>query len=135
MKLIRNKKTKNITRIKYKPIAEANCIAIGGMIAFGKTTLIDALHNQYPNSKSVYELRENDPLQDLLLKGLYEKKVSPEVFQLYFVTIRFNRYKEEISKAEKNQLILFDRTIFEDRLFAHQNMMDKPIEFSFYDNL
>ena len=32
-------------------------------------------------------------------------------------------------------LILFDRTIFEDRLFAHQNMLDRPIQFTYYDQL
>lgn len=118
--------------IKFKKIKVANIIAVGGMIAAGKTTLVDAL-SQKLNCNVLYELDDNDEIQKALLKGLYEKQdIAPSVFQLYFFLRRFENYK----KAAKNDnYVIVDRTVFEDRLFAHQNMSADPITFTFYDNM
>lgn len=118
--------------VKFKKIKTSNIIAIGGMIAAGKTTLVNDLANDL-KCDVLLELDDNDEIQKSLLKGLYEKQdIAPSVFQLYFFLKRFSNYSKI---ATNNKLTIVDRTIFEDRLFAHQNMGDDPIVFSFYDNM
>ena len=110
----------------------ANSLAIGGMIGAGKSTLSRAL-GQKLEASVVYELNENDELQNLLLKKLYEgDKTSAIAFQVYFFCSRFDNYCNGVNN---NRISVFDRTIFEDRLFAHQNMTSDPIMFGFYDSM
>ncbi len=117
---------------EFKPIKRSNIIAIGGMIATGKTTLVEALAKKN-KADILLELDENDDIQKSLLKGLYEKQnIAACVFQLYFFLKRFDNYKNFVSN-HKN--VIVDRTIFEDRLFAHQNMVSDPVVFGFYDNM
>ena len=116
----------------YQPIKVTNAFAIGGMIGAGKSTLSRALGNAL-DAAVVYELKEDDHLQDLLLKKMYEgDKVSAITFQVYFFCNRFENYK---LKSSANKLHVFDRTIFEDRLFAYQNMIDNPVVFKFYEGI
>ena len=110
----------------------ANSLAIGGMIGAGKSTLSRAL-GDYLNIPVVYELKENDSLQDLLIQKMYEgNTVGAITFQVYFFWNRFENYKLQ-SKSEKPSV--FDRTIFEDRLFAYQNMIKDPVVFKFYEGI
>jgi deoxyadenosine/deoxycytidine kinase len=125
---------KVIGKSKKKTVLESNAVAIGGMIALGKTTLVNNLQKRFTGSKAVWELDNEDPLQKMLLEGLYKRTISAEFFQLYFVTKRFENYKNNIL-SHPESLLFFDRTIFEDRLFAHQNMLDRPIQFTYYDRL
>ncbi len=119
-------------KIEFKRIKVANIIAIGGMIAAGKTTLTEALSEEL-KCDVLYELDDNDEIQKALLKGLYEKQdIAPSVFQLYFFLRRFENYKKA---AQSDKYVIVDRTVFEDRLFAHQNMSADPITFTFYDNM
>lgn len=123
---------KNMKKIEFKKIKVANIVAVGGMIAAGKTTLTNALSKEL-NCNVLYELDENDEVQKALLKGLYEKQdIAPSVFQLYFFLRRFENYKKA---ANESNFVIVDRTVFEDRLFAHQNMSADPITFTFYDNM
>ncbi len=116
----------------FKKIKESNVIAIGGMIAAGKTTLVEELSKKL-NAKVLLELDDNDEIQKALLKGLYERNnIAASVFQLYFFLRRFDNY--QVITNEEN-ITIVDRTIFEDRLFAHQNMANDPIVFSFYDKM
>ena len=79
------------------------------------------------------KLNENDELQNLLLKRLYEgDETSAIAFQVYFFCSRFDNYRKGVLN---HNLSVFDRTIFEDRLFAHQNMTTDPIMFGFYDSM
>jgi deoxyadenosine/deoxycytidine kinase len=125
---------------EFKKIKVANCIAIGGMISSGKSSLIKGLESMIPNSKACYELAsengdtERAELDDILLKGLYSGKINPALFQLSFFINRFEKYKEQLTKNQ-DSLMLFDRTIFEDRLFAHLNMINQPILFTYYDQM
>lgn len=122
----------SLKKIEFKRIKVANIIAIGGMIAAGKTTLTEALSKEL-NCDILYELDENDEIQKALLKGLYEKQdIAPSVFQLYFFLRRFENYKKA---SQNSKFVIVDRTVFEDRLFAHQNMSADPITFAFYDNM
>lgn len=119
-------------KTEFKQIKVSNIIAVGGMIAAGKTTLVEALSKEL-SCDILYELDDNDEIQNALLKGLYEKQdIAPSVFQLYFFLRRFENYKKA---SKKNELVIVDRTVFEDRLFAHQNMSADPITFTFYDNM
>lgn len=119
-------------KTEFQKVKCCNIIAVGGMIAAGKTTIVKILSKKL-NCRVVYELDEKDEIQNVLLKGLYEKKKIPgAVFQLYFFLNRFDNY--EIN-ASKNDLCVVDRTIFEDRLFAYQNMVDDPTIFGFYESM
>ncbi|MGL5521936.1 MAG: deoxynucleoside kinase [Metamycoplasmataceae bacterium] len=117
---------------EFHKIRISNSFAIGGMIGAGKSTLSRALGEEF-KAATVFELDEKDELQNILLKKLYEgDKTSAIAFQVYFFCSRFDKYKEANGN---NQLTIFDRTIFEDRLFAHQNMTADPILFGFYDSM
>ena len=59
---------------QWKKQKEANCIAIGGMIAAGKSTLVNALSEKY-GFEPVYELSNNkDDLMYILLQKMYERE-------------------------------------------------------------
>ena len=120
-------------KTEFKKIKQSNVIAIGGMIASGKTTLMHNLAKRL-NCELIDEIDPNDEIQNVLLKALYEKKneVAPAVFQLYFFLTRFENYKRA---TKDDSLFLVDRTVFEDRLFAHRNMAKDPVTFGFYDVL
>ncbi|WP_031488804.1 deoxynucleoside kinase [Ureaplasma canigenitalium] len=112
----------------------SNSIVIGGMIAFGKSTLAEALHQEFQPSNVIYELQENDQLMSLLLQKMYERDnnvLFGSLFQLYFVLNRFKNYRDN---CNQENLTIFDRSIFEDWLFASANI-DKPSVFSYYDGL
>ncbi|MCV3743440.1 deoxynucleoside kinase [Ureaplasma sp. ES3154-GEN] len=118
----------------FKKNRIANAIAIGGMIAFGKSTLAEALHKAINKSHVVYELNDNDQLMQLLLQKMYEREnniLYGSLFQLYFVLNRFDNYKKN---CNQQNLTIFDRSIFEDWLFAHANI-NKPSVFQYYASL
>lgn len=118
----------------FRPLKVANCIAVGGMIAFGKSTLVQALSNKYPGAKVVYELEENDQLPTLLLSKMYDRSndmLFGSLFQLYFVLNRFDNYK---NNCNQEKLTIFDRSIFEDWLFAHENIT-RPEIFDYYASM
>lgn len=121
---------------QWKKQKEANCIAIGGMIAAGKSTLVNALSEKY-GFEPVYELSNNkDDLMYILLQKMYEReeKVAESVCQLQFILNRYERYKEG-NTANTNIVKIFDRSIFEDRLFAFHNLLDQPSVFEYYERL
>lgn len=121
-----------VPKAHFKKVKVSNSYAIGGMIGAGKSTLARAI-GETIDADIVFELNENDELQNLLLKKLYEgDKTSAIAFQIYFFCSRFDNYKKGITD---NNTTVFDRTIFEDRLFAHQIMAEDPITFGFYDSM
>ncbi len=119
--------------LKFKPIKYANVIVIGGMIALGKTTLAQSLIKHYDSQAQwIPELDNNDQLSMLLLEKMYERKddnLYASLFQLYFVIKRFQTYKSNINN---NKLSIFDRSIFEDWLFAKENL-NNPFLFGYYE--
>lgn len=122
--------SKKLDPANFQRIRVANSIAIGGMIGAGKSTLTRAL-GEALKADVIYELNENDELQNILLKRLYEGDETAAIaFQVYFFCSRFVNYRNGV---QNSNISVFDRTIFEDRLFAHQNMTADPIMFGFYD--
>lgn len=105
-------------------------IAIGGMIAAGKTTLSEEL-SKVVGADIKYEIDDENNTHLILLNDLYERKPDAgTVFQIYQLLKRLNQY-EEAAKQEKT--IILDRIFFEDRLFAHENMLGDIISFCHYD--
>ncbi|AAC71490.1 deoxynucleoside kinase [Mycoplasmoides genitalium] len=118
----------------FQPNKIANCIVIGGMIALGKTTIANTLANHIQAAKVVCELETNDQLVELLLAKMYERSdellYSP-LFQLYFTLNRFGKYQNNCNTINPT---IFDRSIFEDWLFAKHNII-RPAVFSYYNQL
>ncbi len=113
-----------------KKVKTNKTIAIGGMIAAGKTTLSNELSNVL-NAKVFYELDNENTTQLILLNDLYERKPDAgTVFQIYQVLKRIKQYEQAVNE---DQIIILDRIFFEDRLFAHENMLDNLINYCHYD--
>lgn len=120
---------------EFKKQKEANCIAVGGMISAGKSTIVEAIVKKY-GFEPVYEL-SNDPqdLMYILLDRMYQREIIAEsVCQLQFLLNRFERYKKALEKDDGITKV-YDRTIFEDRLFAFHNMLDQPTVYEYYEKL
>lgn len=119
----------------FKKQKEANCIAVGGMISAGKSTIVEAIVKKY-HFEPVYEL-SNDPndLMYILLDRMYQREIIAEsVCQLQFLLNRHHRYKNGLKNNPKVTKV-YDRTIFEDRLFAFFNMLDQPTVYEYYEKL
>ncbi len=117
---------------KTQKFSNNKVIAIGGMIAAGKTTLANDLAAKI-GAKVNYELDENNKTQDVLLEDMYKREPDAgTVFQLYLF---LKRHRQYVEASQSNTPIILDRTIFEDRLFAHENMLDDIISFSYYDRM
>lgn len=132
------KNTDLITKMKKKPnfhkIKVSNSIVVGGMIAFGKSTLVNAISQKMNNVNVVTELDESDVLSTLLLEKMYGRDnniIYGSVFQLYFVLQRFENFRRN---CNQENLTIFDRSIFEDWLFAHENIV-RPSVFRYYESL
>lgn len=105
----------------------ANCIVVGGQIASGKSSLVDALP-----FIGVQELCYGDNFQNILLKKMYEgDKIAGKILQFDMLLHRFEKYK---NLANKNKLHVFDRSILEDCLFSDFFINEKNAK-TFYYNL
>ena len=121
---------------EYKKQKEANCIAVGGMISAGKSTIVERLVKDH-GFEPVYEL-SSDPndLMNILLDRMYQREqIAESVCQLQFLLNRFTRYKNCINNSKNKKVKVFDRTIFEDRLFAFHNMLAQPTVYEYYEKL
>ena len=127
--ITKNKRKPNFHRIKV-----SNTVVVGGMIAFGKSTLVNALSKQLDNAHIVTEFDDNDQLAHMLLDKMYGREnniIYGSVFQLYFVLQRFEKFRQN---CNRENLTIFDRSIFEDWLFAHENII-RPSVFRYYESL
>lgn len=126
--------TKNKKKPNFHKIKVSNSIVVGGMIAFGKSTLVNAVAKELNDVNIVMELDEEDKLADLLLDKMYGRDnniIYGSVFQLYFVLQRFEKFRRN---CNQENLTIFDRSIFEDWLFAHENII-RPSVFRYYESL
>ena len=120
-------------QIRFKKIKYTNSIVIGGMIAMGKSTLAEAIIQHYPKATWVPEFDPSDDLCQMLLKKMYERddnNMYASLFQLYFVIKRFDNYKKHV--LHNKQMTIFDRSIFEDWLFAKENLNNSYL-FGYYE--
>ena len=128
-------KTRCVLHSYKKPI-EANAIAVGGMISAGKSTIVENLVKKY-GFEPVYELSDDpNDLMNILLDKMYQREqIAESVCQLQFLLNRFTRYKNCIMNSKNPATKVFDRTIFEDRLFAFHNMLNIPTVYEYYEKL
>lgn len=104
-------------------------IAVGGMIAAGKSNLASALGAAL-SIPVMSEYEEQDQIFDTLLSWLYEGKPNIEMMlQIYFLENSWLRQKEH-----KNHFIV-DRDIIEHWLFAQENLKAKPKIMNMYNGL
>lgn len=104
-------------------------IAVGGMIAAGKTNLSQRLSEEL-NLPVMTEYDGDDMVFNTLLKWLYDGIDNIEMLlQIYFLQNSWIRQKEY-----KNDFIV-DRDIIEHWLFAQENLKGKPEIMNMYNGL
>ena len=120
----------------FKKQKEANAIAVGGMISTGKSTIVERLAKVF-GFEPIYELSDDpNDLMNILLDKMYQREpIANSVCQLHFLLNRFKLYKQSILNSKIKKTKVFDRTIFEDRLFAFHNMLDEPSVYEYYEKL
>jgi deoxyadenosine/deoxycytidine kinase len=104
-------------------------IAVGGMIAAGKTNLCQRL-GEALDIPVMNEYEEKDKVFDNLLKWRYESKPNAEMLlQLYILQNSYTR-QQEYSKD-----FIVDRDIIEHWLFAQENLKAMPEVMNVYNGL
>jgi len=104
-------------------------IAVGGMIASGKSTLVKQLAEKY-NIPLMNEFEQDDDVFNTLLQWLYEGKENVEMLlQIYFL------HKHWLAQMEFNDNVIVDRHIIEHWLFAQINLSSKPKVLNMYNGL
>src|SRR3989304_1601341 len=95
-------------------------IGICGPIAAGKTSFCDCLLNTKPDEFCI----ERENLQNPFLSLFYQDPVKYAfMFQMYFVADRFESFynRSSSSSSSSSQNIVWDRTFWEDPVFARLN--------------
>ena len=106
-------------------------IAIGGMIASGKTTLINKLSEELPDYKVLSEYRKDDELFDTLLRETYEGNADAGLLlQIYFIQKHYKSQKENAAEPD----LIMDRHLIEHWLFSHNRLSD-PIIWQAYNTI
>jgi deoxyadenosine/deoxycytidine kinase len=104
-------------------------IAVGGMIASGKTNLVNRL-GEVLEMPVMPEYREDDDVFATLLGWLYEGKPNTEMLlQVYFLHDAWLRQKEY------SDHFVLDRDIIEHWLFAQENLKDTPEIMNMYNGV
>ena len=104
-------------------------IAVGGMIASGKSTLVESLAKTFGYAK-MDEFDKDDEVFNTLLKWLYEGKENVEMLlQIYFL------HKHWCSQKQLKGDTIVDRHIIEHWLFAQINLEKFPEVLNMYNGL
>jgi deoxyadenosine/deoxycytidine kinase len=104
-------------------------IAVGGMIAAGKSNLAQRLSTEL-DMPVMTEYEEKDKVLNTLLKWLYEGVPNVEMLlQVYFLQNSWLRQKE----YDNNFIV--DRDIIEHWLFAQENLKANPEIMNMYNSL
>jgi deoxyadenosine/deoxycytidine kinase len=104
-------------------------IAVGGMIAAGKSNLAQRLSTEL-DMPVMTEYEEKDKVLNTLLKWLYEGVPNVEMLlQVYFLQNSWLRQKE----YDNNFIV--DRDIIEHWLFAQENLQANPEMMNMYNSL
>lgn len=103
-------------------------IAIGGMIASGKSTLVNKIADHY-NYHTAEEFDSNDHVFNTLLEWLYEGVEDVEMLlQVYFLHKHW-----KVSKVYNDDVVV-DRHMIEHWLFAQHNIQE-PVIRNFYNGI
>jgi len=103
--------------------------AVGGMIASGKSTLVNKLAEHLEINK-MDEYDKNDEVFNTLLKWLYEGRENVEMLlQIYFL------HKHWKTQNEMKGDMIVDRHIIEHWLFAQINLHKYPEVLNMYNGL
>lgn len=103
--------------------------AVGGMIASGKSTLVNILAEKL-NLQKMDEYDKNDEVFNTLLKWLYEGKKDVEMLlQVYFL------HKHWKTQQNIQGDVIVDRHIIEHWLFAQINLRNNPEVLNMYNGL
>lgn len=104
-------------------------ISVGGMIASGKSTLVNRL-GEALSLPVMEEFEKDDEVFNTLLKWLYEKKDNVEMLlQIYFI---HNHWLNQ-QKYENNFIV--DRDLIEHWLFAYHNLRNMPTIMNMYNGV
>jgi deoxyadenosine/deoxycytidine kinase len=106
-------------------------VAIGGMIASGKSTLVKQLAEEFQFTR-YDEYDKNDDVFNTLLKWLYEGKPDVEMLlQVYFL----HKHWKGQNQLGANEDVILDRHIIEHWMFAQKNLKDNPEVLNMYNAL
>ncbi len=106
-----------------------NRIAIGGMIASGKSTLAAKISQEF-NLPMIEEYEKDDEVFHTILKWLYEGKPNVEMLlQIYFLHNQWLKHKE------MNDTYVVDRDVIEHWIFAQVNLRKHPEVLNMYNGL
>jgi len=104
-------------------------IAVGGMIASGKSTLVKNMA-EYWKMPVLQEFDPNDKVFSTLLGWLYEGKENVEMLlQIYFL------HKSYTAQLKSGHNVIVDRHIIEHWLFAQTNLAKYPEILNMYNGL
>lgn len=105
-------------------------IAVGGMIASGKTTLAEMLGKSM-NLPVLYEFENDDKVFDKMLEWQYQGLPNTSfLLQIYFIHNLYQRQKELDSP-----LYIADRDLIEHAIFAELNLKHDVDSYLLYRNL
>jgi deoxyadenosine/deoxycytidine kinase len=104
-------------------------LAVGGMIASGKSTLASQLSYHY-HLPLIEEFTKDDEVFPMLLKWLYEGKPNVEMLlQIYFIHNQWLKHKE------MGEVYIVDRDVIEHWIFAQVNLRKHPEVLNMYNGL
>jgi deoxyadenosine/deoxycytidine kinase len=104
-------------------------VAVGGMIASGKSTLSRQLSNHF-NLPLIEEFTNGDEVFETLLKWLYEGRPNVEMLlQIYFIHNQWLKHKE------MGDDYVIDRDVIEHWIFAQTNLVKHPEVLNMYNGL
>ncbi|MBE0701372.1 MAG: deoxynucleoside kinase [Acholeplasmataceae bacterium] len=104
-------------------------ISVGGMIASGKSTLVQKLGDAL-NLPIMEEFEKDDEVFNTLLKWLYEQKDNVEMLlQIYFI------HNHWLNQQKYNNNFIVDRDLIEHWLFAHHNLKSMPTIMNMYNGV
>lgn len=104
-------------------------ISVGGMIASGKSTLVQRL-GQALDLPVMEEFERDDEVFNTLLKWLYEQKSNVEMLlQIYFI------HNHWLNQVKYEGSFIVDRDLVEHWLFAQHNLKSMPTIMNMYNGV
>ena len=104
-------------------------ISVGGMIASGKSTLVQRLGKAL-DLPIMEEFERNDEVFNTLLRWLYEQKENVEMLlQIYFI------HNHWLNQVKYQGSFIVDRDLVEHWLFAQHNLKKMPTIMNMYNGV